>query len=371
MKTVVRELFAPEVPTVAAAWEQARAAEIRDALSGLYVAMTRARYALHMIIPADPNKPSSARSPARLLRHALDADPESSTEEGEVRYEDGDPDWWRTAPRKDPVGAGAVAEDYRPAALRLAPRPHRRLLERRKPSDHEVELDQLLGLTGLDADGMSAALRGSIVHAWMEEVRWMEDGLPDRDTRLRLARREAPEHGARAWDDGLDELWEWVEERLAAPEIREALSREGARASAEAWARERIGTVVTEAADSRGGELALEVENELPFLHREGDTLMEGIIDRLVLVRAGKPDDAGVEGVSPSGTGAVLAAHVLDYKTDFVPAGDETALRERSEHYLPQLRAYRGAVAALYGIPTDRVRCTLLFLEAGRAVDVD
>jgi ATP-dependent exoDNAse (exonuclease V) beta subunit len=143
-------------------------------------------------------------------------------------------------------------------------------------------------------------------------------------------------------------LWGWLEERLAAREIQEALSRESARHAARAL----VDGVGTEDA----GPVSLEVENELPFLHREGDALMEGVIDRLVLLR------------DPQG---VVGAHVLDYKTDALPSGDEAALEGARERYAPQLRAYRDAVSALYGIPAERVRLTLLFLEPGRAVDVD
>ena len=136
------------------------------------------------------------------------------------------------------------------------------------------------------------------------------------------------------------ETWEWLQDRLAVPEIRSALTR--------AEVRREV------AAEHPGAELR--VERELPFYRRQGDALVEGIIDRLVLViREGKP----------------VAAHVLDYKTDAVPPGNLGRLEERTALYAPQLRAYREAVAESYRIPAGSVRLTLLFLEAGRVVDVE
>jgi len=171
---------------------------------------------------------------------------------------------------------------------------------------------------------------------------------------VELARRESPEYAAALRDDGLERLWSWVEARLAAPEIRTELTREGAREAVAAL-------LATAPLATEVGQFVLEVEAELPFLHRQGNTLMEGIIDRLVLVRSGSIDAPG----------PVLAAHILDYKTDFLPPGDETALGHRTERYRSQLHAYRDAVAAMYGIPPERVRLTLLFLEPGRTVEVD
>ena len=81
--------------------EQARAFRLRDELSALYVAMTRARYALHMVVPADgPNGPGTTKSPARLLRDAL-APGEAAEDVGGVLYRHGDPDWFQRLKAED------------------------------------------------------------------------------------------------------------------------------------------------------------------------------------------------------------------------------------------------------------------------------
>jgi ATP-dependent exoDNAse (exonuclease V) beta subunit len=170
----------------------------------------------------------------------------------------------------------------------------------------------------------------------MEEVGWIEDGLPDADTRGRILGREAPEL---AGDRRRDFLREWggiVETAAEREEVRTALSRA------------RAGEV------HPGAELV--VERELPFLLREEGALVEGIIDRLVLVRR---------------EGRVVAAEVVDYKTDRIAPGDDEALRESVALYAPQLRAYRRAVAHLYGIEPDAVRLRLVYLVPGVVRDVD
>ena len=101
--------------------------------------------------------------------------------------------------------------------------------------------------------------------------------------------------------------------------------------------------------------IALRVENEMPFVRRVGDEIQEGFIDRLVLLER---------------DGRVVAAEILDFKTDRVEAGDETTLRERTEHYRPQIEEYCRVVVGIYGLAERDVRGTLVSLAAGVVRDV-
>ncbi|MDT8341707.1 MAG: UvrD-helicase domain-containing protein [Longimicrobiales bacterium] len=385
VKTSVRELLAPRSPELAEAWAQHRAGQVRDALSGLYVAMTRARHALHMIIPAEP-EPGAGRTPARLLRAALDDAPGAATEPGEVRFQAGPEDWMVSAPATDRVGAvpppargvgagsasvvgGTDVIDPAVAPIVLRRSPRSRMLPRLRPSDHDadrtpalatgedppadddspqaaggegappVALERILGLEERGAGGVPATVRGSVVHAWLESVVWLEDGLPGEEERLRRARREAPDLGEQELRALVAEAGRWLDDRLARPKVRARLTGAGVR----------------DEARTRYPGATLHVERELPFYRRHGGALVEGVIDRLVLVTVGE---------------RVVEAHVLDYKTDAVPPGDELRLRERTALYRPQLRAYRAAVAESYRLPPSAVRATLLFLEAGVGVEV-
>ncbi len=338
----------PLFPEIEAAYRQHRGAIVRDALSTLYVAMTRARHALHLVVKPDSgDKVSAAMSPAMIVRHALV--PGVVAVEGDVLYEAGDPRWHeRIAPpepeqatRADEVaveGAGggasvdastAAAGAAGTAALSLYVRlrdaaPRRlRMLPRRTPSELEggmqVDLRQRLRL-----ENAAALEHGSLVHAWCEEIVWLDDGLPDDDRLLTIARRVAP----RLEEVEVRALAARFREWMARPEIAAALRREAY------------------PADAR-------VERERRFIHRAGDAIVEGIIDRLVVWGA----DGRVEG-----------AEVLDYKTDALDPGDAEALAERVAFYRPQIAAYREAVAGMYGLDLDRVGAKLLFLGSGVVV---
>jgi ATP-dependent exoDNAse (exonuclease V) beta subunit len=173
-RTLLRDLQDP--------YRQDRAARIRDELSALYVAMTRARYALHMVVPADgASGPSSAKTPARLLRDAL-ARGEAAGTAGQIMAAQGEFMWSRELKWKDLHGAApAEAGSLSPldgvglVALKPSPRFRARNLARRSPSSLEggQELDLAVHLR-LDLQG-EARLRGTVVHAWCEEVEWAED----------------------------------------------------------------------------------------------------------------------------------------------------------------------------------------------------
>ncbi len=314
---------------------QARAAELRDSMGLLYVGLTRARHALHLLVPADDAErgPSSRCDPAWILRHALGA--RDAVRTGEVLMERGDPGWHRD-PAVKLEHAGETAEEpgaraaddgeagpERGAAagvpLRISGR-RSRILPHRSPSSLEgggaVDLARTLHL-----GGVAERARGTLAHAWLEEVGWIEEGPPP-ETRLReIARREAPSLSREEVEGLLGRFRAWLE---SGP-IREVLSR---------------------AAYPQGAT----IEAEVAFAHRIDGSLVRGQIDRLVIWE---------EGGAP-------AAEIVDFKTDAPGAGDAGALEERVAHYRSQIDAYRAAVSAGRGIPRERVGARLVFLEADR-----
>ena len=96
----------------------------------------------------------------------------------------------------------------------------------------------------------------------------------------------------------------------------------------------------------------LEVHREWGFTapDREG-TLMTGIIDRLVLVY----DEVSFE---------LLAADIIDYKTDEIDEG-QAAAESRSEFYRDQMLAYRRAIEELYRLSQNQISARLLFVTTG------
>ncbi|MFW6078642.1 MAG: UvrD-helicase domain-containing protein [Gemmatimonadota bacterium] len=322
-------------PEVDEALRQSRGSVLRDALSGLYVAMTRARHALHIVIrPDEDGRRSGAFTAAAIVRDALAPDEEAVEGDAEL-YTHGDPEWFRKVPGRGEaagVGLGAAAAG-RPApgaagpdAIRLRLRPssdrRTRLLARHKPSEHEDErLAHLLRL-----DDAEARRRGTIVHAWCEEIEWLDDGLPD-DARLReTAARVAPLRPSETIDALIRDFRDW----MAQPDVAKALRREAYR-----------------------GELVA-VERETPFVHRAGNVIVDGVIDRIVVW---DDEESGRRRVD-----------VLDFKTDDVAAGD--ALDARADRYRPQLASYGEAAAAMYGVDPVDVGARLVFVRAGAVVPV-
>jgi ATP-dependent exoDNAse (exonuclease V) beta subunit len=292
--------------------DEARARVLRDALSVLYVGMTRARRALHVVV-CEPGKSDTSHSLARLVRCALA--PDDAGDGGRtVLFEQGDARW-----RQEAAFAGEGRRDAVHPQVRLATHaPRRRLLDRQTPSGLEegerVDLRRLLRRPARSA----ALARGLVQHALFEAVEWIEE-LPDDEQLLAIAAR------AGATGDGIAAAVERFRRAAAQPAVRALLARAS-------WP---AGTTV---------------ERERRFLVRDADALLAGSIDRLVLVREGE---------------RVVAAEVVDFKTDAVAAADEERLTALCALYRPQLEAYRRATARLLGLPPARVGAHLALLEPG------
>lgn len=325
-------------PELRKAHRQVRGFRIRDELSGLYVAMTRARYALHMVVPGDGEKgPGSAKNAAQLLRAAL-APGVPADSEGRVLRREGDPGWFAGLKGKHFSGIPSAGDlsVHRPRApepvtLKTGAGHRKRNLARKSPSAMEGggTLDPAFHLQ-LDISG-DARRRGTVVHAWCEALEWIDPaaphlGLPEEATLASMARREAPglqENLIRGW---ISDFQAWMK----SPLIQRILDR-------------------------RTYPPGSTVERELPFLHRDSGEILQGYIDRLVLEKE---------------EGRVTGAEVLDFKTDVLDASDPVAVAEKVAFYRPQIDAYREAVARRYGLDPSRVTGKLLFLRPGLVEDV-
>jgi ATP-dependent exoDNAse (exonuclease V) beta subunit len=329
MGEATRALF-PDLPELHAAAEQAAAARWRDGLSGLYVALTRARHALLILVKPDLNgknelRESCACTSARLVRCAHGV--EAAAGEGETIFESGDPRWPHFVEQE---GASVAEVEEEGNGVPAPPRIHLRATRGEKalaqvtPSSlaggAEVDLAFLLRLD------RSAAEEGTLAHAWFEQIGWLDEGVPSDDELRSIAARVTPMLPAGSVEALRVRFRGW----LANPAIRFLLHRD------------------SYAADAF-------VQREVPFLHRDDGRLVEGIMDRLVLLRE---------------AGRVVGAEILDYKTDALKAGDAAAIATKVAHYQPQIDAYRAAVAAGYGVVPARITARLVFLAVGEVVEL-
>ncbi|MEN6406664.1 MAG: UvrD-helicase domain-containing protein [Thermoguttaceae bacterium] len=313
---------------------------VEESLCVLYVAMTRAVHTLQMIVaPSRANEKTIPSTWAGLLRAALTDG--KSADSDTLLYEHGDAQWFA---REKLEATAASVEEPPPRPLRLAPSSGRacRGLDRRSPS--ELEGGPRMDLARqLRWDTAARLHRGSLLHAWFQEVEWLDDGRPS-GRRLREIAEDP-----RFADVDVDALLKVFSDSLDRPVVRRALCRSTYRQPCESG--DRCAIFAPDATD----RWRWRVWRERPFAVREGDAILSGSIDRLVTLQ-----DAD----------RVAAAEVVDFKSDVIAEDDPRAVDARSEIYRPQMEAYRRAVMQLYGLAAERVSVRLLFVDCGQSRNV-
>ena len=312
-------------PRLERAAEVQRASRLTDDLCTLYVAMTRARQALHMIAkPRKQNKNGTLRSrglcDASILCDALGQVEETS--DGEQRlFEHGDPAW--PCNRKTPAPPTSIQDNAPAIDLHDPSQSARRFMPTVLPSQQVQAHRSARNILDISRDSSEAMRYGTLIHAWFECVGFMdEDPPPDDDRLLGLAKRLIPGASAAWLDARITHFRRILETDMAA----RVLSRQGA---AELWSERRF--VITD--------------------KRE---LMRGSFDRVAVYRdaQGRP------------TRAVLT----DFKTDR-PGPGGTA--ELTDHYRPQVLAYGRALRRMLNLPADAVQMQLWFIGADELAAID
>ncbi len=97
----------------------------------------------------------------------------------------------------------------------------------------------------------------------------------------------------------------------------------------------------------------LEVENERRFAVQLESGLLQGVIDRLILVYEGD---------------RLVAADIIDFKTDSVADGE---LPSKVEYYRPQMDGYQLAVSKFLKLKPQQISTRLMFVESGQLVNLD
>ncbi len=335
----VQKLLPREMQPMFQSWGEGL---VSEQLCVLYVAMTRAIHSLDMIIaPSAENEGKWPKTWAGMLRSALVDSAAAPPETVLFEMPNGGADWdvasngreksreVASGGRSSTAATPAVAE---PLKLGLRSGKRRRGLDATSPSRLEGtgKIDARL-LMRLDSGGSLA--RGKLVHAWLEQIAWLEDGLPPEAVLRQIAgpliAGAQAENGLRL-DDELTRFWRLVEK----PSLSRALSQS--------------------LLPALSADASRELRREWRFAHRRGDTIIEGAVDRLVLTR-----DAD----------RWLSADILDFKTDAV--SDANAAKARAEYYRPQVQAYREAVAAIFGLPADRITARLAFVELDLLLSIE
>jgi RecB family exonuclease len=190
---------------------------------------------------------------------------------------------------------------------------------------------------------LSGAGRGTLFHAWLEQIAWIEDAKLD-DSQL----REIAASMALASLD-MTAFIKQFRTLLRRPEIANVLSQANYQRPAELPFSPAV------KAELSRGRLEPELFQELRFSVIDAGQSIQGTIDRLVLLRR---------------DGQVVAAEILDFKTDAMLKDDDGALQDLIAAYRDQMKAYARAVGLMYRLPADRISTRLVLLSTGKVVEV-
>ena len=175
--------------------------------------------------------------------------------------------------------------------------------------------------------------RGTVLHERFRQVEWADDDDPTAE-QLRQARRTV--------------------ERDLGRTITDATWTEANSAFSSAMDLTQIQDTFLPTAHGASKE-DLDVRNEFPVLTRDKQgRVVRGRLDRLVLRREG--DD-------------VVEAWVMDHKSGATKL-DDSAFQTRVDHYTPQLEAYAKVVQERWDLPQSKVHCVLIFFERGEVVEI-
>lgn len=336
-------------------FEASDAIGVTESLCLLYVALTRAVHALHLLVEPINNRAGNLpKTFAGLLRAAL-IEGQNNLEPNTVAYQVGQLDWAQRRAASKAVGGeqpAKMATPRQPPVLQPIQGGRLRGLPRVSPSSlawrqHDAQRANGPQRARLrDQNDLGSPLgkyQGTILHAWLEEISWVEPStvLPE-DEKLRAI-------ASRAVTMPLDDAWltpllhEW-RQMMADSRLRCIWCRQDyvSLLATSAWTKPLAAALAS-------GNLELDVYREQRFAYRAGDELVTGIIDRLVVLRH---------------SGKVVAIEVLDYKSDDVP--DDEAVAQKTQHYRPQLQQYREAMAETWKLPLANIRARLIFLRARR-----
>lgn len=281
-----------------------------EALSLLYVAMTRAKRAMYLVIK--PPGDSSSRNFPRLLASTLGEASKPvrvGRQEYAGSYSAGDPNWHVELRAEPEIGLEAPAPEL--PVLSAAARRTSRLVARR-PS--ETKAARWSGLPVFALRSTDRTAFGTTVHRLLAEVLRIDQGLA-----ASLAQR---------WR-------ERGEEHAAVAEAQACLE---APLLGHLWAVDEQ----TEVWRERGFEVVLD------------GTWISGVFDRVLVERGPR--------------GRPTRVSVFDFKTDRAEAPAD--LRALVRPHVSQLELYRRVAALLTGLPTAAVTSEVVFTALGRAVSI-
>ncbi|HWB20699.1 MAG TPA: UvrD-helicase domain-containing protein [Phycisphaerales bacterium] len=303
--------------------------QVREELSCLYVAMTRAVHHLEMIIEPSA-KPDAPLSASGVLRAALAPNaialPNSELWRSET-FQD-----WSSDLRDRDASESADAPQLMQFSLKSGSGSFVSRRIRLSPSSLEKSASRLDLL--FSSRAAFARDQGALLHAWFEKIEWLDESSPADEDVLAIASACG---------------WQHADAVSLLKNFRAMLSDDLGKIFHKSYYRNSAGFEQLELRR----EWAF--ETRLPSMSGGEATDLAGRFDRLVL---GMDADRTVK------------AHILDFKSDDLSASDTESIRHAVTNYTPQMNAYVRAAQAMFTLDSKDVTATLVFLKPGVVCNV-
>lgn len=316
------------------AFAQTKERDVVESLCLLYVAMTRARQALYMTThPTSGGKKQNFES---MLQSVLAPSNEVGKSEA-VLYEKGNATWYLD----QPAIVNTVQQAVTPLAIRLrrdqdsAPKRSMRVAA---PSSAGQAAEPVPLANAFSFNQSIGATFGTLIHAFFEQVVWLDDFKVNRQELRRIALAAVTPEELRHIK--VDAAIDSFQDMLHLRSVRTALS-------ATRYKKHIFGAIPDR----------VEIDNERTINLVMEDQLVSGTIDRLVLLmKDGRP----------------YAAEIIDFKTDaYDPAMTLLWTQDRIEYHRPQLEIHRQVISELFELPKERVTTHLVLLSSDEFVRCD
>ncbi|MDP7005796.1 MAG: UvrD-helicase domain-containing protein [Phycisphaerales bacterium] len=319
-------------------WAQCKSVHVQEALSLLYVAITRAKYAVHLVIPPRPENKSAKKYTAptskvvdRFLRQVLEIDEHLEPNKIVWQSDLNNEKWHETASTtsiedktsdRNTLVWGTIKNNSRAIAT---------------ASPSSLEGGGKTKVSERFKGGTNTAFDwGTVVHKWFEDIEWFDGNVPTIEDLISSA---PSEEGGRLGNDKLI---------LAAQTCISALQEE----SLQHLLCKPEGNVVV----YREQDFVLRIDKGTGFSEVviNEPTDIRGTIDRLV--------------VHKDTSGNVVRAEVIDWKTDKLDDGK--TVDDLVSNYAPQLASYRLAAARLLDIDISSVTAILALISEKKILDI-
>jgi len=316
-------------------WDECNSKQVQEALSLLYVAMTRAKHALHLVIPPRPLSEtaatpthSKAKTVDRFLRQVLGLDeclePNSIVWQSELN----NTNWF------DEIENDGVEEEQKEfIPITFKEQENFTNVATTSPSSLEGGGKVKVG-ERFQGDTNTAFDWGTLVHKWFEDIEWI-DTPPTVEILVATALKE---QAGRLGSDAVLLAAESCVKALNSSDLQTLLTKP-----------DENSTVFCEQ------EFVLRVAKGERFASvvMKETTDIRGSIDRLVVFF----DDQG----KPT------HAEVIDWKSDSFTSEE---IESKIEYYAPQLSSYRLAAAKLLGLGIDCITAKLVFISTQEVLDI-